>query len=382
MAMSSVPSEVPVIIVGAGAAGLATGACLKMRGVESVILEAGEAPGTTWRSLYDRLHLHTVKRLSGLPGYPMPRRMAHYPSRTEVADYLSDYAKRFVLHIETNCPVSAARRDGERWIVTTPQGERSARVLVSATGIFRNPETVAFPEQDSFRGTILNASIYKNAEPYAGQRVLVVGSGNTGAELAVDLAEHGIATSVAIRAGTNVVPRDLLGLPIQRWAHILESLPRTMQGVVRPAMLRRSAKRQLRAGVPRATAAAGQSDRVPIIGLAFLDEVKRGRIAIQGAIERFTPTGVRFADGHEAEYDTVILATGYLPALDYLAGVVPLDATGRPRVDGMRALDAPDLYFVALHQSIRGTLYIISREAPEVARQIAASLQPAATRRR
>src|SRR5260221_2804915 len=81
---TNVAAESPVIIAGAGASGLATGACLKMRGIQSLILEAGEAPGTTWRSLYDRLHLHTVKRLSGLPGYPMPRRMPRYLSRTEV----------------------------------------------------------------------------------------------------------------------------------------------------------------------------------------------------------------------------------------------------------------------------------------------------------
>jgi cation diffusion facilitator CzcD-associated flavoprotein CzcO len=372
--MGTAEHETDVIIVGAGAAGLATGACLKMRGVEPLILEAGAAPGTTWRSLYDRLHLHTVKRLSGLPGYPFPRRMARYPSRDEVVAYLAAYAKRFDLRIVTNYPVTAARREGDRWIVTTPQGERSARVLVSATGIFSQPADATYPGQDDFRGTIVGASIYKNAAPFAGQRVLVVGSGNTGAEIAVDLAEHGIAAGVSIRAGANVVPRDLLGIPIQRWAHILDSLPPPAQRIVGPVMLRRSARRQLKAGVPRAAAAAGQSERVPIIGLAFLDEVKRGRIAIQGAIAAFTSTGVRFADGHEAEYDTVILATGYRPALGYLASVVPLDATGLPRVERMRALDAPDLYFVALRQSIRGTLFLISREAPEVARQIAASL--------
>ncbi len=377
---SSMTTNSPVIIVGAGASGLATGACLKMRGIQSLILEAGEAPGTTWRSLYDRLHLHTVKRLSGLPGYPMPRRMARYPSRTEVAEYLATYAKRFDLRIETSCPVTSARREGDRWIVTTPQGERSARVLVSATGIFHNPAQVTYPGQEEYGGAIVNASTYRNADPFAGQRVLVVGSGNTGAEIAVDLAEHGIETTVSIRAGTNVVPRDLLGLPIQVWAHVLDSLPATLQRVVGPAMLRRSATRQLKAGVPRSAAAAGQSDRVPVIGLAFLEEVKRGRITIHGAIEQFTPSGVRFADGDEAAYDSVILATGYRPALDYLASAVPLDATGRPRVDGVRALDAPDLYFIALRQSIRGTLFIISREAPEAARQIAASLQPVAAR--
>jgi cation diffusion facilitator CzcD-associated flavoprotein CzcO len=374
--MSGPAGETPVIIVGAGPAGLAAGACLARRGITPVLLEAGDALGDTWRTLYDRLHLHTIKRLSGLPGYPMPRRMPRYPSRAEFVGYLAAYAERFKLRIEAGSPVTQARRGGDRWILTTPQGERSAGVLVSATGIFRNPERVIYPGQDEFAGRIVGASAYKNPAPFAGQRVLVVGSGNTGAEIAVDLAEQGVETAISIRAGANVVPRELLGIPIQVWAHIIGAIPRPVTRAIAPALLGRSVRRQARAGVPRPAASVLESGgRVPVIGLALLEHARRGTIKVMPGIERFTADGVRFADGREAAYDAVILATGYRPALDYLASALPLDAGGRPRVEGVRALDAPDLYFVGLHYDFRGTLYNIAHEAPEAARLIAARLK-------
>jgi cation diffusion facilitator CzcD-associated flavoprotein CzcO len=360
-----------VLVVGAGPAGLATAACLKRRGIEAVILEAGETPGATWRSLYDRLHLHTIKRLSGLPGYPMPRHMPRYPSRDQFAGYLAAYAARFKLRIETNTPATSARYADGQWTVTTPHGEWQAPVLVSAAGVFGNPDPVNYPGQGAFGGRVINASVYRNPEPFAGQRVLVVGSGNTGAEIAVDLAEHGVDTSVAIRAGANVVPRDLLGVPIQVWAHVIARLPRGITRTLAPALLARAVRRQAAAGVPRPATSVLDSSRVPVIGLALLRLAKSGRITIKGAIERLTSNGVRFADGHEAIYDTVIFATGYRPALGYLADAIQLDPTGRPRVDGLRSLDAPDLYFVGLNYDFRGTLYNIGREAPEAARHIA-----------
>jgi len=374
--MSTPRSEPSVIVVGAGPAGLAAAACLKRRGGEPVILEAGDGPGATWRALYDRLHLHTTKRLSGLPGYPMPRHLPRYPARAAFAEYLAAYAAHFKLRIETGHPALAARREAGRWVVVTPRGERAASALVSATGVFANPERVRYPGQDDFAGRIVAASEYRNPAPFAGRRVLVVGAGNTGAEIAVDLAEQGVEAALAIRSGANVVPQDLLGLPIQVWAHVIGAIPRGLTRAVGPALLAPTYRRQARAGVPRrATSVLDFGAREPVIGLALLDYAACGKVRIHGGIDRFTPTGVRFADGQEATYDAAILATGYRPALGYLAAAVPLDAAGRPRVDGaggVRALDAPSLYFIGLHYTFRGTLFNIAREATETARLIVA----------
>lgn len=356
-----------VVIVGAGPAGLAAGACLGQRGVRATILEASDAPGTTWRKLYDRLHLHTVKPLSQLPGLPMPASYPRYPSRQQVADYLSAYAKHFHLDIQCNTPVTKATPTPEGWQITTPQGQRQAEVLISATGIFSNPFLASYPGMSEFGGKMLPAWQYHNPTPFAGQRVLVMGAGNSGAEIAVDLAEHAVATTIAIRAGVNVVPRDLLGVPIQRWAFLIAAMPPSVNRVIAPIMLRRSAARQAKAGVPKAAGGLFEKPGIPVIGLDLLQLSQAGKISVAGAIERFTTTGVRFADGHEAAFDTVIIATGYRPALSYLADTLPLDANGRPNVDGVRSLDVPNLYFVGMNYNIRGTLYNIAHEAPQVA---------------
>jgi cation diffusion facilitator CzcD-associated flavoprotein CzcO len=365
---------IPVIVVGAGAAGLATAACLKQVGVPSVILEAGDDLATTWRSLYDRLHLHTIKQLSGLPGYPMPAKAPRYLSRDAVVAYLRDYAHHFALRIETGQRVTRAlRRDGA-WVVETPQGERAAQTLVSATGVFANPDTVRYPGQEAYTGRIERAATYREPSPYAGRRVLIIGSGNTGAEIAIDLAEHGVTTSVSIRAGANVVPRELLGLPIQRWAHVIAALPPPVTRLIAAVLLRNAARRQQKAGVPRPTESIIGRPGVPVIGLDFLRLATSGAIAIRPGVQSFRPEAVVFADGREEFYDVVMFATGYRPALDYLAGLLTLDAGGWPARDGVRSTDQPDLYFVGMQYDIRGTLFNIATEAPLAARQIAAKL--------
>ena len=128
--MDTIVESVPVIIVGAGPAGLAMGACLHQRGIKALIFEAGDAAGYTWRRLYERLHLHTVKALSGLPGLPMPRQFPRYPSRAQVVEYLAAYAKHFNLTIETNCPVTRAAPEANGWRVTTAKGDYHAHVLL------------------------------------------------------------------------------------------------------------------------------------------------------------------------------------------------------------------------------------------------------------
>jgi cation diffusion facilitator CzcD-associated flavoprotein CzcO len=366
---------VPVIVVGAGASGLATAACLKQIGVPSVLLEAGDDIATTWRSLYDRLHLHTVKHLSGLPGYPMPAKAPRYLSRDAVVAYLRDYARHFDLRIETGQRVTRAARRAGAWVVETPGGERTAHTLVSTTGVFANPDTVRYPGQEAYTGRLEHASTYREPSRYAGRRVLIVGSGNTGAEIAIDLAEHGVTTSVSIRAGANVVPRELLGLPIQRWAHVIAALPPFVTRRIAAVLLRNAARRQQKAGVPRPTGSIIGRPGVPVIGLDFLRLARAGAIGIRPGIQSFRPDAVVFADGRAEFYDVVMFATGYRPALDYLDGMLTLDGGGWPARDGVRSTDQPNLYFVGMQYDIRGTLFNIANEAPLAARQITATLR-------
>ncbi len=146
------PAQHPVLIVGAGPAGLAAAACLTQRKVPIRIFEAGDAPGYTWRRLYDRLHLHTVRALSGLPGYPMPRRFPRYPSREQVVEYLDGYARRFGLVIETGMPVQRAAPEGDRWRVETPGARTRGRRWSRPRAFLAIRCRCTIPARSHFRG--------------------------------------------------------------------------------------------------------------------------------------------------------------------------------------------------------------------------------------
>ena len=370
--MGAARASEPVLIVGAGPAGLATAACLTRRKIPYRLFEAGDMPANTWRRLYDRLHLHTVRALSGLPGYPMPRRFPRYPSREQVVEYLDGYARHFGLVIETGMPVTRATAEDSGWRVETPAGAQTGWALVSATGIFSNPLRARYPGEETFQGRIAHSASYRNAAPFAGQRVLLIGVGNSGAEIAVDLAEHGAQPTISIRAGANVVPRSLVGVPIQRWAHVIGHLPVGLtQNVLAPVLLRQAVRRQTQAGVPRPTVGILEKPGVPVIGLELLQHARAGNIAIRPAVERFTERGACFVDGREEPFDSVLVATGYRPTLAYFGDALPLDESGLPRMDGVRSLDAPNLYFVGMYNNIRGTLFNIAHEAPQVAEALA-----------
>src|ERR1700722_14697026 len=198
------------LIVGAGPAGLAAAACLKRRNVDALVLEAGPSLAPSWRNHYDRLHLHTVKQQSQLPGLPFAKDLPRYVSRADFIAYLESYAARFSIAPRTG---EAVRRIGAAdggLVVESARARHRARAVVVATGYSRVPNPERLPGQERFRGPVVHSSSYRNADPFAGQRVLVVGAGNTGAEIALDLAERGAKPTLAVRAPVNVVPRDLL----------------------------------------------------------------------------------------------------------------------------------------------------------------------------
>ena len=205
----------PVLIVGAGPAGLATAACLKQRGIEPLVLEAGAWLGNSWRHHYDRLRLHTVKQQSHLPGVPFAKELARYPTRAEVVAYLDAYAARFAIVPRTAEQVRRVLAAEDGFVVESARATYRARAVVIASGLNRVPNPERLPGQERFRGTLIHSRDYRNADRFVDQRVLVVGAGNTGAEIALDLAEHGARPTMALRSQVNILPRDFLGMPTQ-----------------------------------------------------------------------------------------------------------------------------------------------------------------------
>src|SRR5436305_3218879 len=186
--------RVEVAVIGGGPAGLATAATLKRSGILAVVLERSDAVGASWRRHYDRLHLHTVRWLSHLPGYRFSRSHGRWVSRDGVVRYLEGYVRHHAIEVRTGVEVRRLERsdDGAEWVLETPNGALRAQYVVVATGYNHTPVLPDWPGRDSFTGELIHGQDYRNPSPYAGRDVLVVGAGNTGAEIAVDLIEGGV----------------------------------------------------------------------------------------------------------------------------------------------------------------------------------------------
>ena len=368
------------LIIGAGPAGLAASRELGQR-VSHLVLERGDCIGQTWANLYDGLVLHTGKHLSALPGLPFPASTPLFPSRLDFLDYLRRYAETFRVPVETNADVASLRRDNGEWIARTTQGrELRARTVVMATGIVSNPHVPDIPHRDRFRGRLIHSVEYRRPDEYAGQRVLVVGIGNSSGEISVELAAAGADVSVAVRSGARVVPRQILGIPVQYFAVAMSPLPRKAQQAVQSAVGRIS---ELVRGAVLPRAVEGPCSNVPLIGLHFPDAVRAGTIRLKPGVAEFTDRGVRFTDGSEEPFDAVILATGYRAAVGPLGDLIRLDDCGfAARRHRVVSEDQPGLYFVGHNYDTRGGLRNIAQDARLTARLIAGPAStPARTRR-
>ena len=363
--------DADAIIVGAGPAGLACAATMRAAGLKVTVLEKADGVGAVWRRHYDRLHLHTDRNHSGLPGMPMPNAFPTYPSREHLVQYLETYAARFDIRPVFNTTVSRIRRDGAQWCVDADRGTTSAPVVVVATGIADAPYRPSWPDSELYRGAVVHSSDYRNPAPYAGKRVLVVGFGNSGGEIALDLANAGVHVALAIRNPVQVLPRELLGLPILTWAIFYRRLPARMVDLINAPILRLAVGRIESLGLRRAAKGPRQmveeDGRVPLIDIGTLARIRDGSIRVRGGIDRFTSDGLIFDDGRREQFDAIILATGFRPDLRQLIPDVEgiFDRHGMPLVTGEAT--TPGLYFCGQITSPTGQLREIGIEAQRIA---------------
>jgi cation diffusion facilitator CzcD-associated flavoprotein CzcO len=331
--------ETPTLIVGAGPAGLAVAGRLRQAGLEFEVIEKSDRVGDAWHRHYDRLHLHTVKQLSHLPGLDFPEQYPRYVPRKELADYYADYARSFSIEPMFGEMAKTVRRSDGRWLTTTATGlEILSDNVVIATGLNQIPHQPAYPGAESFTGRLVHSKEYRNPEPFSGEEVLVVGMGNTGAEIALDLSEAGVETTISVRGPVNIVPRDVLGRPTQLTARMLARLPTALADRL-GSLLRRMTVGDL-TGYGIATpeiaplAQLRERGKTPVIDIGTVEAIKKGRIAVRPAIEHFEAERVVFTDGSEDRYDTVIFSTGYRPQLQDLLSDLRdlLDEKGLPRM--------------------------------------------------
>ncbi|MFG1993041.1 flavin-containing monooxygenase [Actinoplanes sp. NPDC048988] len=367
-----------VTVLGAGAAGLAVAAQLKANGVDSVVLERGPEVATSWRGRYDRLRLHTVRRLSGLPGFPIPREYGRWVRRDDLVRYLEAYRERFALDVRTGTTVERVKPGGERWSMQLADGsEHTSRTLIVATGYLHTPVIPQWPGLASWTGTLIHSSAYRNAEPFRGKNVLVVGPGNSGAEISTDLAEGGAASvSLAVRTPPHIVRRATAGWPAQMNGLLLGGLPEPVFNSMAATMARMEVPDLRPYGLARPTEGLKTRLRtqryVPLQDVGIVRDVLAGRVRPVAAVESFTENAVRLADGTTLTPEVIVAATGYGTGLTKLFDDPTLfDDTGVPLVHGGPSA-RPGLYFMGYNVTLGGMLRELAIESRRVARAVSA----------
>jgi putative flavoprotein involved in K+ transport len=231
---SNLITDVDVLVVGAGQAGLAAGLAVRQTGLRFLIMDAGDQPGGSWPHFYDSLTLFSPARFSTLPGLRFPGRLGGYPTRDDMARYLSDFATHFELPVRTRARVLDTSWDGEAFELTLADGDLlTARAVIAASGGFGRPVIPELPGATSYTGRLVHSANYHNAAGYTGQRVVVVGAGNSAVQIAVELAEVANVT-LANRAPIRFVRQAPLGIDLHYWAR--------WSGLETPARLRRTAR--------------------------------------------------------------------------------------------------------------------------------------------
>ncbi|WP_331758597.1 ArsO family NAD(P)H-dependent flavin-containing monooxygenase (plasmid) [Streptomyces sp. NBC_01547] len=343
--------NVDVVVIGGGQSGLAAGYHLRRLGVEHVILDAQTAPGGAWQHTWDSLHLFSPAAYSSLPGRFMPAQEGVvYPDAAHVVSYLADYEKRYELPVQRGVWVEAVHRDGPFLRVETDCGPWQARAVISATGTWTRPFLPAVAGRREYTGRQLHTVQYRSAAEFAGQRVIVVGGGNSGAQIAADLAGTAELTWVTQRP-----PRYL--------ADDIDG-----RALFDAATARRQA---LDAGRTDTGGVASLGDIVAVPPVRAARDA--GLLHAKPMFSRLTETGAEWADGTVGEADAVIWCTGFRPALAHFASLRLRGTRGHIATVGTRAVDEPRLHLLGYGDwtgPASATLIGVGRPARDAAREI------------
>lgn len=371
-----------VLVIGSGPAGLATAAELTARGVPTTVLERGASVGAAWRGRYDALRFNTSRLHSHLPGAPFPRSFGQFPTRDQYVGYLEQYAADRTVRVETGVEVGAISPGAlRRWRLATSGEEREADHVVVATGIFNRPRAPGWPGAERYGGRLLHAADYRNAEPFRGQHVLVVGAGSTGMEIAHELAVNGAERVwLSVRTPPNILLREMHGLPGDLPVPLFLKLPEPFVDRLLLGMQRRTLGDLSGYGLPLPSEGPISQLRRRGAGTAVVDPevleaVRAGQVRVVPAVRALYDEGAVLEDGHRLAVDSVVAATGYSTGLEELVGHLGvLDERGLP-LDGDGGEVAPGLRFVG-YVPRPGITGYVGRTARRVAREVARSAPP------
>jgi cation diffusion facilitator CzcD-associated flavoprotein CzcO len=373
-------TETQVAVVGAGPAGVAAAVALKDRRLRPVVLDQAEHVASSWRARYDRLRLNTCRPFSHLPKRRFARGTPMFPSRDQLVEHLERHAREDGIELRLGTRVERIDRSDSGWSLDTSDGELRAPQVIVATGYEQEPIVPDWPGRELFGGRLLHSREYRNPQPFAGERVLVVGPGCSGMEIAYDLAEGGASKvwlsartppNIVLRTGPGGLPGDmvavaLLHLPVRigdavaRFGRKQDLGDLTEYGLTVPEE-----------GIFTRLHRTGQAPA--IVDMEVIDSIKAGRIEVVPGVESLDETGVQLIGGSRVEPDSLIAATGYTRVLAPLVGHLGVvDERGMPRARG-RQPAAPGLRFIGYVPRPGGIGYA-GKEARRAAKAIAREL--------
>jgi putative flavoprotein involved in K+ transport len=367
------------IVVGAGPAGLAAGAALQKRGLETLIIESSVSVGARWRSRYDELRLNSWRVMSNLQGYHMPRSYGRYPSRDDFVAYLERYAAHHRLKVRPTTTLRRVDRANDLWRLQTSTVPYLARYVVIATGWDAVPDIPDWPGKESFISELIHSSEFRSAQAYRDRQVLVVGAGNSGIDVAGHLIRVGANVTVSMRTPPNLASRELFGFPAQPLlVLIVDHLPSELADRAAQIVQRLSFGDLTGYGLPRAREGIysnyGRHLRNPAIDDGFVAALKQGQTRVVAEVQRFEGREVVLVDGSRLQPDAVICATGYRRGLEALVGHlgvlrpdgVPFAYKGAPEHSS-----APRLYFAGMWGQFSGEIRLGPIHARRIGRAAA-----------
>lgn len=369
------------IVVGSGPAGLGAAAMLRRAGVETLVLERALRTADSWHGRYDGFRLNTSSWFSYLPGRRLPRSSGRWPSRDSLVGYYERYARDHDLRIVHGVALHRIAHGNPGWTLETSQGPYRASCVVIATGKYNEPKLPDWPGADGFTGEITHSARYRNPHPYRGRRVLVVGPGASGFEIATQIGTSGSAPAwLSIRTPPHIVHRNVGPFPSDLFAVLARRLPvRLVDSAAE--LIRRASLGDLRSfglapppdGIYSRVMRTGM---IPTVDGPYLRAIKQGHVKIVPAVVAFERGNVTLADGSRLQPDVVIAATGYHRKLEGMVGHLGvLDGDGRPRANGGRpAASAPGIFFIGFSEPFSGNLRELRLDAERIAPAVAAHL--------
>jgi cation diffusion facilitator CzcD-associated flavoprotein CzcO len=368
------------VVIGAGPSGLAVARELEYQhGIETLVIDRAAAPAISWRTRYDNFRLNTSGFLSHLPGQRIPLTAGRWPSREDMVRYFDAYVRRQNIKLELGCEVNGIDRAAGGWRLDTSSGEIRTRAIVLATGNYRTPSIPPWPGLSHFNGELVHSGSFSNAWPFRGRDVLVVGAGNSAADIAVQLANDGAGRIwLAVRTPPHLVRRAIGPFPSDIFLELFARVPASKIDPMIELSERLMWGDLSAYGFNRPPlglkTTVEQTGRIPTLADELIDAVRAGRVEVVAAVEAVEPDRVILADGNCIPPAVIIAATGFSMDLDGLVGHLGvLDDRGKPR-GGFASHIGDGMFAIGYGIPPNGPLRAIRLAATPLAREIAAYL--------